>query len=79
MRHELGGRTVTYEAPDPHAFFAPLAPVMGEQATAAIADRYRAVSTQPDHSITAERSAQKLLGVPPPPRTAGQWLADIDL
>ncbi|WP_405555602.1 hypothetical protein OIE52_32990 [Streptomyces canus] len=68
---------MTYEAPDPHAFFAPLAPVMGEQATAAIADRYRAVSTQPDHSITAERSAQKLLGVTP--RTAGQWLADIDL
>ncbi|KOU62180.1 hypothetical protein ADK57_25270 [Streptomyces sp. MMG1533] len=25
------GRTVTYEATDPHAFFAPLAPAMGEQ------------------------------------------------
>ncbi|MEU1182492.1 NmrA family NAD(P)-binding protein [Streptomyces sp. NPDC005820] len=71
------GRTVTYEATDPHAFFAPLAPMLGEQATAAIADMYRAVSTQPDHSITAERSAQKLLGVTP--RTANEWLAGIDL
>ncbi|MGQ4386536.1 NmrA family NAD(P)-binding protein [Streptomyces sp. SAS_270] len=71
------GRTVTYEATDPHAFFAPLAPMMGEQATAAIADMYRAVSTQPDHSITAERSAQKLLGVTP--RTPSQWLAGVDL
>ncbi|MEU0413585.1 NmrA family NAD(P)-binding protein [Streptomyces griseorubiginosus] len=43
------GRTVTYEATDPHAFFAPLAPMLGEQATAAIADMYRALSTQPDH------------------------------
>lgn len=71
------GRTVTCEATDPHAFFAPLAPAMGEQAVAAVADRYRALSTQPDHSITAERSARKLLGVPPP-GTAGRWLADID-
>jgi uncharacterized protein YbjT (DUF2867 family) len=71
------GRTVTYEATDPHAFFAPLAPMLGEEATAAIADMYRAVSRQPDHSITAERSAQKLLGVTP--RTPRQWLADIDL
>ncbi|BBC38621.1 hypothetical protein SGFS_099150 [Streptomyces graminofaciens] len=50
---------------------------MGEQATAAIADMYQALSAQPDHSITAERSAQKLLGVTP--RTASQWLAGIDL
>lgn len=71
------GRTVTYEATDPHAFFAPLAPMLGEEATVAIADMYRALSTQPDHSIAAERSAQKLLGVTP--RTASQWLADIAL
>ncbi|MEU1185647.1 NmrA family NAD(P)-binding protein [Streptomyces sp. NPDC005820] len=70
-------RTVTYEATDPHVFFAPLAPMLGEEATAAIADRYQALSTQPDHSITAERAAQTLLGVTP--RTASQWLADIDL
>ncbi|MFF1723370.1 Rossmann-fold NAD(P)-binding domain-containing protein [Streptomyces sviceus] len=60
------GRTVTYEATDPHAFITPLAPMLGEPATAAISDMYRALSTQPDHSITAERSAQKLLGVTPP-------------
>lgn len=71
------GRTVTYEATDPHVFFAPLAPMLGEEATAAIADMYLAVGTQPDLSITAERSAQKLLGVTP--RTPGEWLADIDL
>ena len=71
------GRTVTYSATDPHAFFAPLAPMLGKQAAAAIADMYVAVSTQPDHSITAERSAQKLLGVTP--RTPSQWLAGIDL
>ncbi len=62
---------------DPHAFFAPLAPMLGEQATAAIADMYRALGTQPDHSITAERCAQKLLGVTP--RTTSEWLAGIDL
>ncbi|MFD7940106.1 SDR family oxidoreductase [Streptomyces sp. NPDC059755] len=71
------GRTVTYEATDPHIFFAPLAPMLGEEATTAIADMYRAVGTQPDHSITAERSAQKLLGMTP--RTASQWLAGLDL
>lgn len=71
------GRPVTYKATDPHVFFAPLAPMLGEQATASIADMYRAVGTQPDHSITAERSAQKLLGITP--RTAGQWLADLAL
>ncbi|MGA5506095.1 NmrA family NAD(P)-binding protein [Streptomyces umbrinus] len=71
------GRTVIYEATDPHAFFAPLAPMMGEQAAAAIADMYVAVSAQPDLSITAERSGQKLLGLTP--RTASQWLAGIDL
>ncbi|WP_449351641.1 NmrA family NAD(P)-binding protein [Streptomyces shaanxiensis] len=71
------GRTVTYSATAPHAFFAPLAPMLGEQAATAIADMYVAVSTRPDHSITAERSAQKLLGVTP--RTPSQWLAGIDL
>ncbi|MEU6226313.1 NmrA family NAD(P)-binding protein [Streptomyces sp. NPDC047042] len=71
------GRTVVYEAADPHAFFAPLAPILGEQATADIVNMYRAVGTQPDHSITAERSAQKRIGVTP--RTTGQWLAGIDL
>ncbi|MEU1183957.1 hypothetical protein ABZ464_41340 [Streptomyces sp. NPDC005820] len=71
------GRTVTYEATDPHARFAPLAPMLGEHATAAIADRYQALSTQPDHSITAEHSAQTLLGVTP--RTASEWLAGTDL
>ncbi|WP_326584553.1 NmrA family NAD(P)-binding protein [Streptomyces sp. NBC_00481] len=71
------GRTVTYEATDPDVFFAPLAAVLGEQAAAATADMYRALGTQPDRSITAERSAQKRLGVTP--RTASQWLADIDL
>jgi hypothetical protein len=50
---------------------------VGEQATTAIADMYVAVSAQPDLSIAAERSAQKLLGLTP--RTASQWLAGIDL
>lgn len=71
------GRPVAYEATDPHAFFASLAPMMGEQAATDIADMYQALSTQPDHSITAERSAQKRLGLTP--RTPSQWLADIDL
>ncbi|MDX2557995.1 hypothetical protein [Streptomyces stelliscabiei] len=71
------GRAVTYEATDPHAFFAPLAPMLGEQAAAAVADVYQALATQPDHSITAERSAQKILGVTL--RTVSQWLAGIDL
>lgn len=71
------GRTVTYEATAPHAFFAPLAPMLGEETAAAIADMYQALSTQPDHSITAERSAQKLLSVTP--RTAGEWLAGVGL
>ncbi|MFI5681125.1 NmrA family NAD(P)-binding protein [Streptomyces cellulosae] len=71
------GRTVSYEATDPDVFFAPLVPVLGKQATAATANMYRALGTQPDRSITAERSAQKRLGVTP--RTASQWLAGIDL
>jgi hypothetical protein len=71
------GRTATYEATDPDAFFAPLAPLLGEPAAAATADMYRALGAQPDRSITAERSAQKRLGLAP--RTAIQWLAGIDL
>ncbi|MEW2490833.1 NmrA family NAD(P)-binding protein [Streptomyces sp. NPDC048411] len=71
------GRDVAYEALTPDAFGASIAPLIGEGPAAGVAASYKAKSALPDHSITAERSAQKLIGMTP--RTASQWLADIGL
>ncbi|MFD9880856.1 SDR family oxidoreductase [Streptomyces alboflavus] len=71
------GRHVDFEAITPEQMRVSLAPVLGEGPAAGVAGLYQAMSTLPDHSISPENSAQKLLGITP--RTTRQWLTDIGL
>ncbi|MEU0112765.1 NmrA family NAD(P)-binding protein [Streptomyces bobili] len=71
------GKSVRFEPITPEQFRSSVAPLIGEDPAADVAAFYTAMSTLPDRSITAENSAQKLLGITP--RTTGRWLADIGL
>ncbi|MFK4067023.1 hydroxylase [Streptomyces sp. NPDC029674] len=71
------GKRVIFEPITPEQMRASVAPVIGEGPAADVAGLYQAMSALPDHSITPEDSAQKLLGITP--RTTGQWLTDIGL
>lgn len=71
------GRSVVYEGITPEAFRLSVAPVIGEGPAVGVAGLYMFLGSLPDHSITPERSAQKLLGITP--RTASEWLTGIAL
>jgi uncharacterized protein YbjT (DUF2867 family) len=71
------GKDVAFEQITPEQFRISVAPLIGEGPAADVAGAYAAMSTLPDRSITAENSAQKLLGITP--RSTGQWLTDIGL
>ncbi|MFH9072028.1 hypothetical protein [Streptomyces alboflavus] len=66
-----------FEAITPEQMRVSLAPVLGEGPAAGVAGLYQAMSALPDHAISPENSAQKLLGITP--RTTRQWLTDIGL
>jgi uncharacterized protein YbjT (DUF2867 family) len=70
-------KTMTFEALAPEQLRTFLGPVLGDGPAADVAGMYEAMSTLPHRAITAESSAQKLVGVTP--RTTGQWLTDIGL
>ncbi|QDY79465.1 NmrA family NAD(P)-binding protein [Streptomyces qinzhouensis] len=71
------GREVTYEAITPEAFAALIAPLLGEPTAAGVGALYATLGTLPDHAITPENSAAKLLDLPP--RTTAAWLADLGI
>lgn len=70
------GREIRFEALSPEAFGVLLEPLIGPAAVN-IARFYTALSNEPDNTILYETSAQHQLGLPP--RSVGQWLADMEM
>jgi uncharacterized protein YbjT (DUF2867 family) len=71
------GRDVVYEPQTPADFAVQLVPFMGADAAAVVQNGYEQIVAFPDNEISAERSAQRLLGLTP--RTTLQWLIDLGL
>lgn len=68
------GRPVRYESMDPEELGRLLTPIMGPGVAPVVAT-YQMHATQPHAQISAERSAQQLLGLSP--RSVEQWLNDM--
>ncbi len=69
------GRPVTFSSLSPDAFGEMIAPLFGAEGAAGVVAGYQAQARAAANAITAETSAQRLLGLTP--RTLQQWLDEI--
>lgn len=72
---ERVGNEVVYEQITPESFDESMAPLIGADAAAGIAEVYRAALSAPNGEITPHVSAETILGITP--RSTREWLDDI--